>query len=521
MDITTVKTLAANNDAFAQIDLGVAYMMGEGVDQDEQQAVYWFHRAASQGNSEGMSNLGMCFLLGKGVQKDISAALFMLESAYLLGAVNSLSNVLDAIRGDDVNVEEIVALSNGGNTRAAWVLGLCYDHGICVDEDHQKALELFSESGKNDNPVALWMLARFIANQANSDLLHAKILLDKVEEIAAKQVGGLGNDQIKKDALRINERLRNECGFVLMKVIPECNKEGLPKDQYVQDLLSGKLFMKSLDQFGDLSKRDASSDNDFRGDVLEGYSESFGVEYNPHLYKTDTDGVIIKDGLIGSIDILTLRKKIFCFAAIDYYKPYQAFIAPSPKIKDFGKYAVIIYDVDELLKRVNQAFDRYQKENEAAYCIAYSRVSYDVDFGRELTFDEFHKSKSYSWQNEFRISLDFSEGRFSPAMLNEVTDFAKLTFPGKIVVDEDPLSLSDWIYYEIGDIRDICQCIDIDDLFSDSFSFHFAKEPTVIPPYKTPQEPRPTICKAVTAVAYPNGEYHLAVSKDAFYSAVL
>ena len=521
MDISTVKTLAENNDAFALNDLGVAYMMGEGVDQNEKQAAYWFHRASSQGHSEGMSNLGMCFLLGKGVQKDISAALFMLESAYLLGAVSSLSNVLDAIRDNDIDIGEMVALSNGKNTRAAWVLGMCYDYGICVDEDHQKALELFSESGKNDNPVALWILARFIANQANPDLLHAKILLDKVEEIAAKQVGGLGNDQIKNDALKINERLRDECGFVLMKVIPECNEEGLPKDQYVQDLLSGKLFMKSLDQFGDLSKRDASSDNDFRGDVLEGYSESFGIGYNPHLYKTDTNGVIIKDGLLGSIDILTLRKKVFCLAAIDYYKLHQAFITPSPKLKDFGKYAVIIYDVDEFLKRVNQAFDRYQKENEAAYHLAYGSVSYDVDFGGKYTFDEFHKSKSYSWQNEFRISLDFSEGRFSPAMLDEVTDYAKLTFPGKIVVDENPLSLSDWIYFEIGDIRDICQCVDIDELFSDSFSFHFTKEPTVIQPYGTLQEPRPTFYKAVTAVAYPDGEYHLAVSKDAFYSAVL
>ena len=72
----------------------------------------------------------------------------------------------------------------------------------------------------------------------------------------------------------ISERLRKECAFLLMKVVPECVEEGQPKDKYVQDLLDGKLFMKTLDQFGDISKRDASSDNDFRGDILEGYSDT-------------------------------------------------------------------------------------------------------------------------------------------------------------------------------------------------------------------------------------------------------
>ena len=37
----------------------------------------------------------------------------------------------------------------------------------------------------------------------------------------------------------------------------------------------GQVFMKALQCFGDLSKRDDSSQNTFRGDSLEGFSESF------------------------------------------------------------------------------------------------------------------------------------------------------------------------------------------------------------------------------------------------------
>lgn len=520
MDIIKVKKLAENNATQAQNDLGVAYMTGDGVELNEQQAVYWFQRASSQGNPEAIANLGMCLLLGKGIAKDIIAALYILESAYLMGINNVIQNILDAIRIKDVDINAIISLTNTNNTQAKWILGLCYDHGLCVNRDTQKAMELFNDAGKNNNPIALWILAHFIANTSEPDLLCAKMYLEKVEELAEKQVGVLGNAQNKKDVSDIRERLRKECAFLLMKVVPECVEKGQPKDKYAQDLLDGRLFMKTLDQFGDISKRDASSDNDFRGDILEGYSESFGLGYSPHLYKEDGDG-IIQDGMLGSIDMLALRKKVYCLAAIDYYKPYHAIIKPSPKMKEFGKYAVIIHDVDEFLTRIHKAFNKYRQENNAAYLLAYNKVSYDVDLYEEFKYSEFHKSKSYSWQNEFRISLDFSEGRFSSTMIEEVTDYAKLTFPGEIEIDMDPLSLSDWIYFEIGDIRDICQCIEIEELFDEKFMIPIEKEPTIVEQYETPHKPRPTFCKGVTEVALLNGKYHLAVSKEAFFSAVL
>lgn len=518
MDIEKIKVLAENDDTSAQNDLGIAYMTGAGVELNEQKGAYWFHRASTQGSSEAMANLGMCVLLGRGVEKDVGAALYILESAFLRGAPNIVANIFGALQNKDLHIEEIIFLANQKNSQAEWVLGLCYDHGICFDEDHQKALEFFASSSEKDNPVALWILAHFIAAQSNPDLLYAKHCLDKVEEMAMKQVGGLNCQQIQRDVFDVETRLREECGSLLMKVIPECDREGKPKDQYVQDFLDGKLFMKTLDQFGDLTKRDVSSDNDFRGDILEGYSESFGLGYNPNFYKTDSNGEIIKDGQLGSIDIHALRKKIFCLATIEYYKPRHACIIPSPKMKEFGKYAVIITDVEAFIKRVHTAFDMYRREKGASYCLAYDRVSYDVDLNSKQRFNEFHKSRSYSWQNEFRISLDFSDGKYSTAMLEDVTDFAKILYPGKIEVNDDPLFLSDWMYFEIGDIRDICQYVEIDDLYNGVLSFNLKNEPMAIKPFMTPHELRPTFCKAVSAIAFSDGTYRLAVSKEAFYA---
>lgn len=521
IDINKIIKLAEANNASAQNILGVAYLTGNGVEQDDGKALIWFYRAANQGNPEALSNLGLCSLSGIGVSKDLKAALYLFESSFLMGCEDGLFQLLDAINKKALNIEDIIALSDEGDPHAEWITGYCYAHGYGVEKDPQKAMELYIKSGEKDNPIALWLLARINAEQSEPDLQCAKEYMDKVINVAKKEVGGIGNKKIGEDYLKINNRYSNKNGFLLMKVITECNEKKKPKDQYVQDFLDGKLYMKSLDQFADITKRDASSDNDFRGDILEGYSESFGKGYNPHAYMKDANG-IVKDGILGQVDVLALRKKVCCFTIIDYDPPKQAFTFPSSKMKKFGSYAVIIKDVEEFIKRINIAFEKYKERDNASYRMAYNRVSYDVDLFGTFSYSEFHKTSSYSWQNEFRLSIDFSEGKFSQSILNGVTDFAKLTFKGNIEIDENPLSVSNWIYFEIGDIRDICECVDINVLFGGAFSFDPAIKRTPFVPYEPYQEPRPTFCKAVKAFRLSDEqEYCLGVSAEAIYSDIL
>ena len=45
-------------------------MQGEGVEEDPEQAVFWFRKAASQGDVDAQYLLGMCYEEGLGVQAD-------------------------------------------------------------------------------------------------------------------------------------------------------------------------------------------------------------------------------------------------------------------------------------------------------------------------------------------------------------------------------------------------------------------------------------------------------------------
>ncbi len=138
--------------------------------------------------------------------------------------------------------------------------------------------------------------------------------------------------------------------------------------------------------------------------------------------------------------------------------------------------------------------------------MGYKRVEYTVDFSQQsnIKCNEFMKSEQYSWQNEFRIAIDFSEGNFSQEILNNVTDFAKITFPGKIIKSNNPLFLTDKFYFEIGNIRDICVCLPTDEFLNfEKITLIIDKEPMSIQPFEMKRQERPTFYRGLIR----NGNY--------------
>jgi len=73
-DITAIKKKAANGDATAQYALGIDYSEGQGVQQDDKQAVFWWRKAAEQGNARAQENLGVAYAHEVGVSRDFAQA---------------------------------------------------------------------------------------------------------------------------------------------------------------------------------------------------------------------------------------------------------------------------------------------------------------------------------------------------------------------------------------------------------------------------------------------------------------
>ena len=66
-DFEETKRLAEQGNPNGQFVLGLMYDNGEGVPENDAEAVRWFRLAAEQGNALAQSNLGVMYANGEGV----------------------------------------------------------------------------------------------------------------------------------------------------------------------------------------------------------------------------------------------------------------------------------------------------------------------------------------------------------------------------------------------------------------------------------------------------------------------
>ena len=68
------RQAAEQGHASAQFNLGVRYANGEGVPEDDAEAVHWYQMAAEQGHALAQLSLGVAYDIGEGVPEDDAEA---------------------------------------------------------------------------------------------------------------------------------------------------------------------------------------------------------------------------------------------------------------------------------------------------------------------------------------------------------------------------------------------------------------------------------------------------------------
>jgi TPR repeat protein len=134
----------------AQNKLGLMYAYGSGVAQDDSAAVEWFRFAADQGYAEGQNNLGWMYAVGRGVVKDYSEAVEWFRLAADQGHAEAQCNLgvnysqgSGVARDDSVAVEWFRLAADQGDARAQRKLGLMYVNGRGVGQSDSLAVEWY------------------------------------------------------------------------------------------------------------------------------------------------------------------------------------------------------------------------------------------------------------------------------------------------------------------------------------------------------------------------------------------
>ena len=165
------KAAAEQGDADAQNSLYNRYAKGEGVEQNSEEAMKWLHRSADQGHELAYYNLGFEYSSGvlvkkneleaikwykKAVKKDVIEAYYQLGFLYTYG---------DTIKEDYKSAREYYELAGGSwNGEAQNELGILHFNGLGIPKDDAKAFLYFQLAAENGSPEGMYNLGAMYDN---------------------------------------------------------------------------------------------------------------------------------------------------------------------------------------------------------------------------------------------------------------------------------------------------------------------------------------------------------------------
>jgi TPR repeat protein len=92
-DFDEAMAAAKQGEAHAQYNLGIMYANGDGVPENDSEAVKWYRKAAGQGYANAQSNLGLMYALGDGVPENDAEAVKWYRKAADQGLAESQTSL--------------------------------------------------------------------------------------------------------------------------------------------------------------------------------------------------------------------------------------------------------------------------------------------------------------------------------------------------------------------------------------------------------------------------------------------
>jgi TPR repeat protein len=145
------------NDDLSQLSLGYMFHKGLGFAPDVNKAMFWYNKAASNGNAMALNNIGSIYLSGEGVPVNLNIA-----RDYLIKAINQgcdlgyynmgrLYHQVNDYRSAFGYFQKGLELKHAESIN---YLGIYYEKGYFVNRDYNKALEYYKKAGNLGSVIA-------------------------------------------------------------------------------------------------------------------------------------------------------------------------------------------------------------------------------------------------------------------------------------------------------------------------------------------------------------------------------
>jgi len=144
---------ATQGEAWAQFNLGIMYDNGDGVPENDAEAVKWFRKAADQGYAVAQFNLGLMYANGEGVPENDAEAVKWFRKA-----------------------------AEQGYADAQFNLGVMYANGDGVPENYIKAHVWWSMAKTKGNEIAKEYIKVLKTKMTNDQIAEGQALASKCYE---------------------------------------------------------------------------------------------------------------------------------------------------------------------------------------------------------------------------------------------------------------------------------------------------------------------------------------------------
>ncbi len=157
-----LQAAAAQGDTRAQFRLGQMALRGQGVQKDAASALQWFAKAATAGHPRAQSHLGAMYVRGIGAERNEMMARRWLEAAARQGepesqvdlAIMHMLGMGGLAKDSAAAVRWLREAAGKGHPFAQYELGVAYRAGVGVDRDYEEAARWIHKSASQRNPDA-------------------------------------------------------------------------------------------------------------------------------------------------------------------------------------------------------------------------------------------------------------------------------------------------------------------------------------------------------------------------------
>ena len=248
---------AKAGDTYAQVQLGMCYEQGDGVQADEKSALYWYDKAAAKGHPYGQALAAMMYLQGRGTEVNEAKAFQLAQSS-----------------------------ANKSNAYGEYVLGACYLYGLGVEQNVKKAWD--------------WLM-----KASNQGVEYAKNTLNEIladEDLAFEATYNYKDWNSDSKAWAKAKSLNTTNAYLkYLELYPEGLHTADANDAYVEASIDKALkgeyynlpqYEKINNTYGTESTSEIQNKTDYRIEVLFSGPEKKRVVIN----KNETKNTVLKNG---------------------------------------------------------------------------------------------------------------------------------------------------------------------------------------------------------------------------------